>query len=320
MSGKKIRFMIWILVLFAAILWTSYSMVDTGNTTETYAVSVIVNDSNHDRWISLRQGLEQAAEDYHIALNYVSTGKFDYVGEQLALIDRELNNGAKGVIVQVVGTNGVRELLAREPVILLESDIEPEDVFAYAGPDNRGMGKALAAAAVGAEEEKQIKEIGILCGNQQQLAMQQRLQGFQEGVEANGVEIVWMIDDTKMKNKGIAKQFASSQAPDAIVALGNGETEQMVDYLLSQGREESGCLLYGIGCSEKAVYYLDKGLIDTLVVPNEFNMGYQGMEAMANRLLYHTSEPARFITDYLVVDRGSLYDEENQKVLFPLVQ
>ena len=100
---------------------------------------------------------------------------------------------------------------------------------------------------------------------------------------------------------------------DILIALGNDETEMMVDFF-------AGDELYGVGSSEKNVYYLDKGWIQTLVVPNEFNMGYQSMEAIAKQLIYHMDTTRSSKVNYLVVDREHLYDADIQKVLFPIVQ
>lgn len=56
------------------------------------------------------------------------------------------------------------------------------------------------------------------------------------------------------------------------------------------------------------------------MVPNEFNMGYQGMEAIAKQLIYHMDTTRSSKVNYLVVDREHLYDADIQKVLFPIVQ
>ena len=107
MKKKKSHFSIFILVFLVMIVWTSWHMLDVGEEEDTIAVSVIVSDSNHDRWISLRQGLEQAAKDYRVRMNYVSTGKFG-PGEGLALMARELENGASGLIVQMAASKGFK--------------------------------------------------------------------------------------------------------------------------------------------------------------------------------------------------------------------
>lgn len=321
MTRNRIYFGMLILILASIIVWTSYSMFNVGKKEDIHSVSVIVNNSNSDRWIALRQGLEQAAKDYNIDLNYVSTGELASVEEELALVNREVENGAEGIILQMVSSEEqgehIAELSGRTAVLLLESDIKPEGVLAFAGPDNYELGMAVADAVKqeleGAHGETAI---GILCGNQSQLSMQQRLQGLTEGLDGESVEIAWTLE----KGQEQTDETLGLASVDIIIALGNDETEQMVDYLQAEEGMESDCLLYGVGCSEKAVYYLDKGVIKTLVVPNEFNMGYQSMEAVAKQIYYHLTAAEDSRVDYLVIDRTNLYDAENQKVLFPIVQ
>ncbi len=322
MAGNRFYLGGFIFILVAIIIWASYGMLNVGKSEESSAVSVIVDDSNSDRWIALRQGLEQAARDYNIDLNYVSTGKISGVEEEMALIRRELDNGAKGIIVQLVSSvdaDALSDISAKAALILLETDVTPEDLYAFAGPDNLEIGRAMAKAVrqeLG--DELAAKRIGVLCGNQKQLAMQQRLQGLQEGLGVESADFAWMLEredtQTELQLPG------GSGSADIIIALADNETEKMADYLQSEERAGAACVLYGVGCSEKAVYYLDKGVIKTLIVPNEFNMGYQSMEAMANQLKYHLAKAENSQVHFLVIDRTNLYDDANQKVLFPIVQ
>lgn len=321
MNRNRFYFGAVLLILLLIIVWTSYSMLSVGREEESHKVSVIVEDSGNDRWIALRQGIEQAARDYNIDVNYVSTGKFSAVEEQISLIDRELDNGAKGVIVQMFTSDAADEIAdisAQAAVILLETDVVPEDLYAVAGPDNEAIGSAAAEAV-----KKRLGEalssarVGILAGNQNQLSMRQRLQGVKRALAEENAQIVWCADEESTQTQEGFYRIAGEKPAEVIIALSNAETEKMVDYLTVNG---AGCLLYGVGCSDKAVYYLDKGIIDTLVVPNEFNMGYQSMETMAKQLSYHQAEAAGCEVEYLVIDRTNLYEEENQKVLFPLVQ
>lgn len=324
MARNRIYFGILIFVLVTVIVWTSYSMLNVGKKEDFHSVSVIVNNSNDERWIVLRQGLEQAAKDYDIDLNYVSTGSFADMEEELSLARREIESGAEGLIIQMAfGAEYPKELpLGTDAaVVLLESDLPSEGFYTYVGPDNQALGSAVADAILedyGANAG-QLK-IGVLAGNQRQYAMQQRLAGFKERIGEAGADVLWTIDSEEMQTKEGQEKVEMSSSLNIIAALGNAETEQLIDY--RQEHEETGkeWLLYGVGCSEKTVYYLDKGMIQKLVVPNEFNMGYQSMEVMARQLKYHTNEAAVSQVGYLVVDKENLYDTENQKVLFPIVQ
>lgn len=320
MRENRRYFGILAMALLLIIGWASYSMLQVGMPEEKHTVSVIVNDSNNDRWIALHQGLVQASDDYSIDLNFVSTGKFASVDEELALINRELENGAEGIIVQLVGkTEKLEEISARAAVMLLETDILPEGIYAFAGPDNASVGQSLAnEIKEDFAGELAEKTVGIISGNAEKLSTQQRVAGLQEGLNGTGVEILWMIEGVKEQSSMRDTMWETLDA-DIVIALENDETEHMVDYL--QEKNDGGkSFLYGVGCSEKAVYYLDKGAIHTLVVPNEFNMGYQSMETMANQLHYRLAQVEDCQVEYLVVDRMNLYDETNQKVLFPIVQ
>lgn len=323
MTGNKFYFRISILVLVVIISWTSYHILDNGKEEESYPVSVIVDDSNNDRWIALRLGLEQAARDYQIDLNYVFTGKLTNAEEEKGFINRELENGAKGIIVQMISSEEdaveLGEILSKAAFVLLESDVKPENLYALVEPDNIGIGKAIAnAVKEDFGEELNGKKIGILSGNQNQVSLQQRLSGVEEGFMEETVDIVWCIENRNTVERDNL-QLAEAETVDLIIALENDETEKMVDYMLMEETDDTP-LLYGVGCSEKTVYYLNKGIIKTLVVPNEFSMGYQSMEAMANQLQYHSDKAESGQVDYLVIDRTNMYDKENQKVLFPIAQ
>lgn len=326
MNRNRIYFGLLMLILVVVIIGAVYEMMDAGKEEEPYTVSVIVEDSNNDRWIAMREGLEQAARDNNINLNYVLSGEFRDIKEEMDLLQRELRSGTNGLIVQMLSDEAdmetMSEISGQAALMLIETDIEPQGLYAVTGPDNTGIGMALGSAVtddMGTASSQ--KKIGILCGNQEQISMQQRLDGIEQIFEREGIEIVWQL---RGNNENMSKSLVAADRDvpvDILIALGNDETELAVDYLLSKGEEKKGsCFLYGVGCSEKTVYYLDKGWIQSLVVPNEFNMGYLSMEQIARQLKYRLSEAESTEIGYLVIDRTNLYEEENQKILFPIVQ
>lgn len=325
MKRRQIYFAGLILILVLIIFGVSAGMLFVNMEEEPNRVSVIVNDSNNDRWIAMRQGLEQAANEENIQLNYVSTGVLTSEEEQKALIDREVENGAQGVIVQLVSSMDPEQIFEQldgsVAIMLLDSDAEPEGIYALTAPDNRKIGTALAEAVI-ADQDGSLSgvRIGVLSGSSTLLSMQQRLSGVKDTLEDAGAELTWCIYDS---TESFATELATMQEDspvDIIISLGNQETETVVDYLQTRQEEEQPFRLYGEGCSEKAVYYLDKGVITALVVPNEFNMGYQSVRSIAKQLQYKLSSADSEQVDSLVIRKENLYDEENQKILFPIVQ
>lgn len=86
------------------------------------------------------EGLEQAAKDDDIQLNYVSTGVFASEDEEKALIEREVENGADGIIVQLVSSEDTYAVFEKidssVAVMLLETDAVSEGVYSVTAPDN----------------------------------------------------------------------------------------------------------------------------------------------------------------------------------------
>ena len=313
MKKNRLYFGMLILMLVAVIIWAFYNMLNVGKQETSYRVSVVVENSNSDRWTSLRQGLEQAARDYNISLSFVSTGSFSTAMEEMDVVKKQVTNGANGIILQMNTDRAGQELedlSGQTAVLLLETDVDPEGVYALVAPDNEEMGAALAQAVQSDfGDDLAGKRVGILACSQSQRSMQQRYTGVSQGLRESGAVVEWSLEGKAESIKDAFYTLEQDKPVDILIALGNDETEMMVDFFAGDelGWRLDRCSLYGVGSSEKNVYYLDKGWIQTLVVPNEFNMGYQSMEAIAK-------------LNYLVVDREHLYDADIQKVLFPIVQ
>ena len=139
-------------------------------------------------------------------------------------------------------------------------------------------------------------------------------------LEDENIEPVWILSG---QGENLSSELVTKQADepvDILITLGNAETETAVDYLQADTSYKRQFMIYGEGCSDKTVYYLDKGIIKSLVVPNEFNMGYQSVHTIAEQIKYKFSSAESTTVESFVINRQNLYDEENQKILFPIVQ
>lgn len=326
MKRSNLYFALLLLSLVVAVIWSALTMLSRGREKDPYTISVIVSDSNDERWVSMRDGLAQAAKNNNVVINYVSTSAFASIADEMTVINRELEKGTDGMIIQMVDSavdaDTMSNIASRTALMLLETDVNPEELYAVTGPDNYEIGAALAEVIKNDYSTSiEGKRIGIMVGEQRMLSMQKRLEGVKKGFEESDVTIAWEITGSTEGTKKRLDTFQTIDEVDILISLGNAETELAVDYLTEQSiGKRAGWHLYGVGNSEKAVYYLDKGVIEYLVVPNEFNMGYKSVEALVKQLDFRVPEVESQKTDYLAVNRSSLYDEENQKILFPIVQ
>lgn len=323
MSRNKFYMGLLVSVILVIIFYASYNMLNIGKEEVHYSVSVIVEDSSNGRWNAFKEGLNQGASDNRIYLNVVSTGKFASLAEECSIISRELENGADGVIMELCDSDDRNEDIWRtvraEKVVLVETDVNSSQLFTTVMPDYYEMGRNLAEAVFDAQnvDPKTVK-IGIVAGNQKQMSQQQCLGGFEDVVSEKGAQVAWIMQNQKTESNRVLEDNQRQNPVDILAALGNAETELAVDFLLEN--QELECGLYGIGRSEKAVYYLDKGLIQTLVVPNEYFMGYQSVESLAKKLDSYAASVESTEVDFLTVAKKDLYDEKNGMILFPTVR
>lgn len=315
MRKNRISMFLFSAVIFVVIIYSAYGMVNQGKEESYDTVSVIVNDSSNERWDAFREGLEQGAEDNHMHLNFVYTGRFQNAQEQYTIIKKELDAKTDGVIVAPYSSeeDGMLPVLTSVPTVLIQTGIETDKLFTTVMTDHVKLGKSLAEEVI----EDGVMTVGIFSGNQSQQGMRQRLKAMKEEFEAAGIAIEWVISDKELTKK-LRNGTLDQASVEAIVSLENDDTEKAVDILLEN--ESLSYKIYGEGRSEKLMYYLDKGIIEELFVPNEYYMGYQSMSIVAQNIQYHTNKTEQVEVDFFRVTKDNLYKEEMSRILFPTVR
>lgn len=316
MKKNRISAILFLAVILSVIIYSAYGMVNQGKDDDYISVSVIVNDSSNTRWNAFREGLEQGAEDNQVHLNLVSTGSFQNVQEENTIVKRELEGGADGIIVEPYSgeADSVLQGVAADSVVLVKTGIETDTLYTSVMTDHIKFGESLADSVIEAGETR----VGIFSGNQSQLGMRQRLKGVKERLEEAGVEISWVFSENELNKKIRNAEYFVNNQVNAVISLENDDTEKAVEMLFDN--EGVSWRIYGEGRSEKTVYYLDKGLIRELVVPNEYYMGYESMVLAAQMARYHTDKMEQVEVDFFRVTKENLYAEETSQILFPTVR
>lgn len=106
---------------------------------------------------------------------------------------------------------------------------------------------------------------------------------------------------------------------DCAIACDTSLLEKAAQLLNSQvkGEEEAlKCRLYGIGATGKITSFLQKGMINTVVAQNGFNIGYLGIRAAVDAVERKNAESNTEI-EYMVVNRNNMYSTKGQRLIFP---
>ena len=90
--------------------------------------------------------------------------------------------------------------------------------------------------------------------------------------------------------------------------------------LLPVYKQVLSTMIYGIGCSTEAAYYLDTGEAECLLVPDEFNVGYESLAELSHELKKMTYCVHGKVLSYIVLRKENLFSEKNQELLFKMSQ
>ncbi len=324
-SNRNIFILIMSALLVFVLMASTSALIMNGVREDPVKVSVVMDDSSSGRWASFIAGMEQAAKDKGVKLNVVSTARNLTVSQQYLLVNEEISEGADGVILQFVSSRGTENMISGisgKAVLVLadtsaDMEVDVEGKSACIQADNIEIGRALAnEVRIALGNDLTGCRIGIVAGNQRQNSLKERLQGFKENIDTSGAEIVWTDSSLINVSDKIEKRQEGSYA-DVIVALENSGLEAACEYA-QRTEERPG--IFGEGTSIKNVSYLDDGLITSMVVPNEYYMGYQSVTAITRRLDNRLTPMEDEAISFRVVNRENLFDEVNQHMLFPVVE
>ena len=144
-------------------------------------------------------------------------------------------------------------------------------------PDHYHMGADLAQSFWKTYRGNLIgKKIGIYSQHATSEAVIKRKKGICDTLKGSGAEILWSVSKENDSKEKINLQ--TQRKVDIVMALDNAK----LCGSRGGGKDNDlyGAVLYGIGNSTEAVYYLDAGWAQCLVAPDEFDAGYEALQSL----------------------------------------
>lgn len=300
-------------VLGTMVLFLAFLMLREKNVDKSYQISVIVENADDTQWSAFKYGLKMAAEDKGAEMVMVSTGASLSQEEEKKLIEEEIKNGADGVIVQPVSGEDTQQMLKevgnKAEIMLVDDILSGIEKFPVIQPDAYAIGKTLVEELLkdyGGNLEG--KTLGILNGKEGLKSSAEKEKGFIEALQGTGAEIVW--SDTQITDNMPDVDFVIALDDNSLRAAGE----------MAAANNLHGAIVYGIGNSTQSVYYLDMGIAECLVIPDTFNVGYQSLTELVNKLEKAFYEYENQEISYTVMRKENMFSKENQEVIFTMSQ
>ena len=321
MMNNKKGFVLTEVILMIMVIGLALMMISGQNKKALDKVSVILENAGDSQWSALKYGLKMAAEEEGIELAVVDVEEGLDAEAQKKVFEREIEDGADALIVQPVLDKNDQEVLKkiekRVPVMLVGYEAEKgETRYDLPGikEDNYEMRQAWAEEMLkDFEGNIEEKKIGLLLASTDSNMLSSRECGFKDALEDKNANILELSLDSLLD-----REENTESKVDIVIALDDSNLTAIGEYLASS--QPHGELLYGIGQSTEAIYYLDKGIAECVVVPDEFNVGYQSLSEVARKLDHYFENMKKQTVSYSVIRKETLFSKENQELLLTMSQ
>ncbi|HHV31532.1 MAG: sugar ABC transporter substrate-binding protein [Ruminococcaceae bacterium] len=320
---KVLAFVGILLVFIAASLFLYRDRLSEKKNSDPYEISVIIRGKNTESWTTIRQGIDQAAKDLNCDVSFVTLSSENNAEEQVALIQREIANGANAIVISPVNSTDleepVRKAMKLVPIVSLQSTVTGIQGLPCISCDNYKLGSALADKLLSDEEAK--RKVTILRNSMDCSYIRQRYLGVNAVLSKEAGKIdTWEIPDDPQEAYDTARGMLQNSSSTAFVALDGATLDAVAKAerdLLKTGSKPVH--IYGLGRTNTVVSLLENQVVSAIGVENEFNLGYLSIQSAVNQINKKAGAGTPQI-NFAIVDQTNMYNSDNQRLLFPFVR
>jgi len=307
--------------IFLIVEAVLYSQTDN-DTKDVKKISIIVYGKDSERWENLRNGAELACEksDTEISLITMSS-PYDYT-EQTDLIDREVKNGADGLIIAACDSNIIGNYLKdnnyKIPIVFAETGIDSDYGFETVSADDYEMGKTLGEHII--QNEKDWIKVAIVSDNINRESVNYRYQGVYDVLSDYADEVViWSRNENEknMSSRKFLQRWLVAQAVDVVVTLDSETTDALMNAMDNLNKSRK---VYSITTSYQSIYNLDHDRIKAIECQDEFGIGYLSTIKILEESNISAPKTAGKDISSRIVVRSDMYVGDTEKILFPFVK
>ena len=306
MKNGKRSFILTEIILGMLVVILAFFMLYNKNEDKTERIAVIIPDIEESQWSAFKYGLKMASQEYGVNTILISKSNINLSEDEMEVVKQEIDKGADAVIVKMTGNSNeysqLKKIQKKVPIMLAGESLaetKKQSDIPVTEPDQYEMGVALVQKLLEKNNGNLSgKKIGIFLENSNSEADLNRREGVCDTLKGTGAEIVWTVsrDEEIKRNTTLQSQRKESVKQNNLY----------------------GAIVYGIGNSTEAVYYLDARWAECLIVPDEFTAGYQCVAETVNALRKTFYQMKNQEVPYTVLTRDNLFSKENQDLLFTL--
>lgn len=289
----------------------------------TERIAVIVPDIDGGQRTAFQYGLKAAAQEFDVNIVLINKENLETMDDEVEAVAKEIEKGVDGIILQPITNSGeesrIKQVIGKVPIMIVGDSFvkDGSSIFQTIEPDHYQMGVDLAKKLLeDYNGNLSGKTIGIYSQKSDSTALCKREEGVIDTLKESGAEILWSVSKEDASKEVVNLQ--TQRKVNIVIALDNDSLVEAGESAVQN--DLYGALIYGIGNSAEAIYYLDSRWVECVIVPDEFDAGNQSVAELVRRLRKRYYTMQNHEVAYTVLTRENLFLKENQNLLFTISQ
>ena len=274
-------------------------------------------------WETIRMGAQLAAKEEEIPFEYVGPLEEKDVDKQVEIMNSKIEEGADIILLAAADKERLAlsvENAKKKGITLVSVDSSVVGQTEIVATDNVAAAQELTHYLL--ESINNEGEVIMLNFVQGASTANEREQGYDLVMagqdKVNQLPTVYTEGTTESaykKAKEIIKQYPNLKG---IVGANQYMTEGICLAIEELGLSKK-IKVVGFDSSNVIIEALEKGIIEAILVQKPFNMGYLGVKVAVD-LFDGKKVEQDTDTGYKLITADTLYDTENQKLLYPIIR
>ncbi len=319
---KIIKYVSVILLLVIVVLGFNQVYVEANKKAKVYMI-VKVNNANYDFWELSRKGAETAVKELNCEFIYTGANDEKDSETQVKKIREAIDNNASAIIVAAINTEETNEIIEEAylkgiKIITMDSDINSDIPRVFIGTDNFEAGKEMGTKMVELlNGEGEVAVVNFLAGAS---TADYRYEGFKKEVEdSSNIKIIAneYCDADVNNSYEITKNLLLSKPNLKGIYGTNQQSLEGIARAIKELEKQQEVAVVGFDSSLSIIKNIENDVIKAVVVQKPFNMGYLSVK---NAVKSKKGIRLNKYTEFEIVTKKNMYNEEIEKLLFPFVK
>jgi ribose transport system substrate-binding protein len=288
--------------------------------------AVIPKGQAHIFWQTVHAGAATAAKENGVDIDWNGPATESDYTRQIAIMDDFINRHVDGILLAPTDREALvpairRAKLAQIPLSIFDSGANTNDYVSFVATDNYGGG-VMAARRLGKilDRRGNVAMIAVIPGGASTL---EREQGFKDTLQKEFPElklVAWQYGmSDRARSLAVTEDILTAHPNlDGVFASNESSTIGAVQAVKERGLAGK-VKIVGFDSSPSLVDDLKAGIIDSVILQDPFQIGYQGLKSLLDNRAGR-NPPRRIDLPPTLVTRDNLNDPKIQALLNPDLQ